>query len=503
MSSRCPPAGCWGEARLVKMRLRNDCDVDLTRVQMRTIWRNTKKTQEQWHTIGTLRRGMVLDEAVEVPPPDRGEDQLQIELRMEMGPHLLQEVWSQKEDVRARSRPGAVNIVLGDISGDRLAYGLAARDGSAMVGHQVHVHGSNSTEELERWLAADPYAGQWRALPFYIAGETCREWTNPRGLGPAGVPRGESIPQAPHRGLSGPLLTATAVMTVALFGGWAFFAKPKEIISESPKPVENTASFTNSLDMKFVPVPMGVGSSQKQRLLFSIWETRSKDYAAFVKATGHPAGEDWRTCTYENVPVGRSEGETAEASNHPVANVSHEDAVAFCAWLTKQERTAGLIGQEDEYRLPSDVEWSHAVGIGEKEEPNASPQDKDMKIADVYPWGGKFELRLISGNYADMMARLKGTDVVGIIESYTDGHATTAPVGSFKPNALGLHDMGGNQWEWTSSPWEAGSSSRVLRGASWRNRGTSCTLSSCRVPTDADERCHYVGFRCVLVVSMR
>ena len=105
-----------------------------------------------------------------------------------------------------------------------------------------------------------------------------------------------------------------------------------------------SAPFTNSLGMKFVPVP-------GTEVLFCIHETRSRDYAAFMadrnrgySMSGDDA-EDWRTGEVKQVPVGRGVGERAEQSNHPVASVSWLDAVAFCDWLSKKEGKT--------YRLPT------------------------------------------------------------------------------------------------------------------------------------------------------
>ncbi len=260
--------------------------------------------------------------------------------------------------------------------------------------------------------------------------------------------------------------------------------------------------FVNSLGMKFVPVPIGAGSSRGKRVFFSIWETRSKDYAAFMKSGAHTMkgfnGEAWKTHEYYGVPVGRGAGETVEDSTHPVQSVSQDDAAAFCVWLTGKDRAAGMIGMQDEYRLPTDVEWSYAVGIGEREDVTATPKSKSGMIADIYPWGKSFPPPSGSGNYADTAGA--ATYAERKIEGYADGHATTAPVGSFKGNPLGIHDLGGNLWEWTSSPYEEGKEYSVLRGGSW-DIGTSARVSSSyrRFYTPADRDC-VIGFRCVLVV---
>ncbi|MFO1481759.1 MAG: SUMF1/EgtB/PvdO family nonheme iron enzyme [Verrucomicrobiaceae bacterium] len=313
------------------------------------------------------------------------------------------------------------------------------------------------------------------------------------GLRPALVPTAAQADNAavPPTTASAPMLASTP--TTVLRGTSSLSARPATATKESP--------FINSLGMKFVPVPISAGPSKGQRVLFSIWETRSKDYAAFVKDSGHDAGEEWKTFIYQGVPVGRGENEKAEESSHPAAFVSHDDAVAFCAWLTKKDRASGLIGPRDEYRLPSDVEWSYAVGIGDQESPSASPKEKGGGVKDVYPWGTGFPPPAGSGNYPDTTAKAKGTVFIRSIGGYTDGYATTAPVGSFKANVLGLHDLGGNLCEWTDSVYEPSSTDRVLRGESWFIYDASSALSSSRLRDVAGYRDFFIGFRCVLAVS--
>ena len=266
-----------------------------------------------------------------------------------------------------------------------------------------------------------------------------------------------------------------------------------------------SAPFTNSLGMKFVPVP-------GTEVLFCIHETRSRDYSAFMAdpnrgyimsgedAVSRGDAEDWRTGGENQVPVGRGVGERAERSNHPVANVSWLDAVAFCDWLSRKEGYT--------YRLPTDREWSVAVGI--PQEGAGAPIELGRKgIADVYPWGGSFEAASISGNYADAAAEANGTGL-SCIEGYRDGFATTAPVMSFPANEFGLHDMGGNLFEWCAGCYNgtdpAGrerslADDRVLRGGSWYYGSPGNLLSSYRVCIRSTFRYGNYGFRVVVVVG--
>jgi formylglycine-generating enzyme required for sulfatase activity len=224
-----------------------------------------------------------------------------------------------------------------------------------------------------------------------------------------------------------------------------------------PKP------FTNTLGMPFVPVP---GTDVQ----FCIWETRVKDYAAFAAAKDG-VDERWKKPEFK------------QADTHPVVEVSWEDAQAFCEWLTKKEMAGGKIKEGQKYRLPTDAEWSVAVGLGK--EVGDTPSAKDEGIKDVYPWGKKWPPAVGAGNYSESLK--------------VDNFEYTSPVGSFAANKLGLHDMGGNVREWCEDKYSPTSTYRVLRGASWFNDYPVYLLSSDRYDGTPGGRGINVGFRCVLV----
>jgi len=216
----------------------------------------------------------------------------------------------------------------------------------------------------------------------------------------------------------------------------------------------------NSLGMKFVPVP---GTT----VLFSIWDTRVQDYQAFVTATGRA----WPKPDFEQGPT------------HPAVMVSWDDAKAFCAWLTQKERQAGTLNASQEYRLPTDLEWSTAVGL-EKETGN-TPKERSGKIKDVYPWGTEWPPPHGAGNYESKLN--------------VDDFANTSPVGSFAANRFGLYDTGGNVWQWCEDFHNGQSGNRVLRGGSWLHVSSVFLLSSsCRFAYDSNVRVANLGFRCVL-----
>ncbi|MEZ5387889.1 MAG: SUMF1/EgtB/PvdO family nonheme iron enzyme, partial [Prosthecobacter sp.] len=233
----------------------------------------------------------------------------------------------------------------------------------------------------------------------------------------------------------------------------------------SAKPV-----FTNSLGMQFVPVP---GTD----ILMCIHETRRKDYAAYAAATpGLDAS--WKPLA-RGLPVNDEE-------NHPAASMTVSEAKAFCDWLGKKDGRT--------YRLPTDREWSFAVGIGSQEQEGLPPEQLNGKIA-TYPWGDKWPPEDHTANLPDEASSGPG---INAVPGYKDRFITTAPVMSFKPNALGLYDLSGNVWEFTSDLMSPGSPSSACRGGAWRGSRQNLLLSSGREGSPGMARQDNKGFRLVV-----
>ena len=173
-----------------------------------------------------------------------------------------------------------------------------------------------------------------------------------------------------------------------------------------------------------------------------------------------------------------------QTDRHPVANVTWNDAVAFCEWLSKKEG--------EEYRLPTEAQWEYSCRGG---------------TSTLYHHGDDPEGLTDVANVADGTAKDRFDHWTAI--KLKDGHVFSSEVGTFKNNAYGLYDMHGNVWEWCSD-WYAddyyeGSpqrdpegpddgSPRVYRGGSWDNSSQSCR-SAFRFRDSPDYRDNFLGFR--------
>ncbi len=120
-----------------------------------------------------------------------------------------------------------------------------------------------------------------------------------------------------------------------------------------------------------------------------------------------------------------------QTAEHPVVNVSWDDAVQFCKWLTGKE------GRQ--YRLPTEAEWEYACRAGTTTRFFFGDEADDLaKYANVAD--------------ANLRERLR----VRVSIKAADGFAFTAPVGRYRPNPFGLYDMLGNSWQWCADWYHPG-----------------------------------------------
>jgi formylglycine-generating enzyme required for sulfatase activity len=234
------------------------------------------------------------------------------------------------------------------------------------------------------------------------------------------------------------------------------------------KPVPG--SITNSLGMIFAPVPA-------TKVMMCVHETRCGEFSQFLKLT---SGKEYDGLF--RYPLWGWE-------DHP-AFCTWDEAKSFCDWLSQKEKK--------KYRLPTDEEWSHAVGLGSKEKrrPDTTPKDLSGKIKGQYPWGNQWPPTSASGNYMDMSheagspysQKVFHADLRYLVSKVDDGFKSSAPVMSFSPNPLGIYDLGGNASEWCEDWYDAERTNRVTRGQDYSgsqaiyDSGRAAMLSSWRDP---------------------
>lgn len=205
-----------------------------------------------------------------------------------------------------------------------------------------------------------------------------------------------------------------------------------------------------------------------------------RDYSQWWKWVD---GANWRH------PEGPSSSITGK-DDHPVVQVSWDDANAYCKWAGK--------------RLPTEAEWEYAA--------RGNKASKEFSWGDKAPLDAKPLANLWQGGFP---YENRGTDK----------YITTAPVKSFSPNGYGLYDMIGNVWEWCSDwyrsdyyarlattvsvnpqgptdsydPSEPGIEKRVKRGGSFLCCENYCASyrPSARMKCSPDTSQNHLGFRCV------
>jgi len=242
---------------------------------------------------------------------------------------------------------------------------------------------------------------------------------------------------------------------------------------------------TNSIGMKLTLIPPGefmMGSPESE-------EGRSdNEYQHRVRITNafYIGVYEVTQAEYEKV-MGSNPSKFSAVAGHdtnrfPVEMVSWEDAVEFCRKLSAlpgKERGSRV------YRLPTEAEWEYACRAG---------------TSSTFCFGDSL---------TSTMANINGENPYGATVQGPNLQRTTG-VGSYKPNAWGVHDMHGNVWEWCrgwydddyyrNSPVEdppgpSQGTLRVMRGGTFFGGGVRCR-SACRGPTRGKGRMDY-GFRVV------
>ena len=194
----------------------------------------------------------------------------------------------------------------------------------------------------------------------------------------------------------------------------------------------------------------------------------------------------WTPAATWRHPTGPASDLTGK-SDHPVVQVSWDDATAYAAWAGK--------------RLPTEAQWEYAA--------------RGRLAAKEYAWGdgpdpsttpGAHDANVWHGHFPDRQA----------------GTGTTTPVRSFPPNGYGLYDMSGNVWQWCDDwyrpdayataaatdpagpadsvdPDEPGLAKRVTRGGSFLCHASYCASYrvAARMKTTPDTSSDHIGFRCV------
>ncbi len=175
---------------------------------------------------------------------------------------------------------------------------------------------------------------------------------------------------------------------------------------------------------------------------------------------------------------------SATGPEQPMCFVSYEDAIEFCAKLTKMLQESGELGENSIVTLPTEAQWEYAARAG---------------TSNIFTTGDMFTDK--EGNFLATIPY--GTEVKG---NYIKA---TTPAKSYAPNAWGVYDMNGNLYEWCldwytetilggADPAEMTTGdSRNTRGGAWNRRATSCR-NAYRYSYDPTQRGNNIGFRVII-----
>ncbi len=183
----------------------------------------------------------------------------------------------------------------------------------------------------------------------------------------------------------------------------------------------------------------------------------------------------------------------------PMHNLSHENPKKFLDMLTKAEQKAGRLPGDWEYALPTEAEWEYACRAGSTTR---------------FSFGDDADQLHQFANYADKSLLADDGAMQFADGRFDDGMGKSlAPVGSYQPNAWGLHDMHGNVAEWCADRYlprllggvnplvdqkiKEASADGVIRGGAWCSTAEYCA-SAFRNSEFAGKQRDHIGFRLVL-----
>jgi formylglycine-generating enzyme required for sulfatase activity len=288
--------------------------------------------------------------------------------------------------------------------------------------------------------------------------------------------------------------TIVALLALAMAVGvslWIYFHSLQKPLDPDHGLLKPLGEMTNSIGMKLVLVPAGeflMGADEddpsaeekekpqhRERIAnpfyVSVYEVTMGQFRAFVEdakyrteAETDGGGLKHNTQTRQiekdpNLNWRKPDWRGVAKENQPVTQVSWNDAVRFCEWLSRKE------GKE--YRLLTEAEWEYACRAGTTS--RWSFGDTDQKFSD-FVWYD------INSGYG------------------------VHPVGEKLPNSLGLFDMHGNAREWClDRDWKYGAGptkevKRVIRGGSSDDNGIE-TRSTARASDPPSFRYFSLGFR--------
>ena len=188
---------------------------------------------------------------------------------------------------------------------------------------------------------------------------------------------------------------------------------------------------------------------------------------------------EWRACVDDGGCKGyRPDDNGWGRGKRPVTNVSYEDVQTYIAWINDK---TGL-----DYRLPTETEWEYVARAGGSlpfsTRTGTGISDREANFNGEYPYG--------SGSKGRYLKK-------------------TVPVGSYAPNAFGVHDIHGNVYEWVSDCYNASHAGnprngqrrtdgkcdrRIIRGGSWVTHGYQMRAAK-RLSYTMDYRYDDFGFR--------